>query len=248
MSASLRTVGVLAGREFRAYFATPLATIFLVVFLALAAGMTFFPGGFFDRNSADLQAFFVWHPWLFLFLLPAVGMRLWAEERRSGMIEVLLTLPVRPFELVLGKFLAGWAFVGLALVLTMPLWLTVGWLGTPDHSTIATGYLASFLMAGAFLAVAACISALTRNQVIAFIGAAILTFFLVAAGAEVVLGAIRGWAPAVVIETVQGLSVLGHVERLSLGAIEATAIVFFLSLIAVALAINTVLVELQKSR
>src|SRR5690606_21665226 len=157
MMASLSTVGVVFGREFRAYFATPLAAIFLVVFLALAGAMTFFISGFFDRNSADLSAFFIWLPWLFLVLLPAIGMRLWAEERRSGTIELLMTLPVHPATFVLGKFLAGWAFTAVALALTFPLWITVNWLGSPDNGVIAAGYIGALMMAGAFLAVASCV-------------------------------------------------------------------------------------------
>jgi ABC-2 type transport system permease protein len=247
MNASLSTMGVVFQREFRAYFATPLAAIFLVVFLALAGAMTFFVGGFFDRDSADLGAFFMWLPWLFLFLLPAIGMRLWAEERRSGTIELLMTMPVRPWEVVLGKFLAGWAFTLVALVLTMPLWATVNWLGSPDNGVIAAGYLGAVLMAGAYLAIASCISALTKNQVIAFIAALIVTFLFATAGTEIVLGAIRGWAAAGVTDTVQSLSITGHFDRLTRGVIEAPAILFFVSLIAAALAINTFLVDLKKA-
>ena len=140
MHASLRSVALVFGREFRAYFATPLAAVFLAVFLALSAGMTFFVGGFFERGQADLGSFFAWHPWLFLILMPAIGMRLWAEERRSGVIELLMTLPVRTSELVIGKFLAGWAFTALALALTTPLWLVVLYLGSPDNGVIAASY------------------------------------------------------------------------------------------------------------
>jgi ABC-2 type transport system permease protein len=247
MTDDLRLLGVVFGREFRAYFATPLAAVFLVVFLALAAGMTFFLGGFFDRGQADLSAFFMWLPWLFLVLLPAVAMRLWAEERRSGVIELLMTLPVRPWALVAGKFLAAWAFAGLAPILTMPLWATVAWLGRPDHGVIAGSYLGAWLMAGAFLAVSACVSALTRNQVIAFVGAALACFLLVMAGFELVLGPLTGWAPAGVIETARSLSVLGHFERLTLGVLEAPALFFFLSLIGLGLVLNTLIVDLRKA-
>ena len=247
MQASLSTMGVVFAREFRAYFATPLAAIFLVVFLALCGAMTFFVGGFFDRDSADLGAFFVWLPWLFLFLLPAIGMRLWAEERRSGAIELLMTMPVRPWEVVLGKFLAGWAFTAVALALTTPLWATVNWLGDPDNGVILAGYVGALLMAASYLAIAACVSALTKNQVIAFIGALIVTFLFATAGLEIVLGAIRSWAPAGVTETVQALSILSHFERMTRGVIEAPALLFFASLTAVALAINTLLVDLKKA-
>lgn len=248
MNSSLSTVGTVFGREFRAYFATPLAAIFLVVFLALAGAMTFFISNFFDRNSADLSAFFTWLPWLFLVLLPAIGMRLWAEERRQGTIELLMTMPVRPGAIVVGKFLAGWAFTAVALVCTMPLWITVNWLGSPDNGVIAAGYLGALLMAGAFLAISACISALTKNQVIAFIGAAIVTFLLVTAGVDVVLGALRGWAPFWLTEGVAALSVLNHFQRITQGLIEAPTLVFFGSLIVIALIVNTSLVDLKKAQ
>ncbi|PRY22522.1 ABC-2 type transport system permease protein [Aliiruegeria haliotis] len=248
MNSSLSSVGVVFGREFRAYFATPLAAIFLVVFLALAGTMTFFVSGFFDRNSADLTALFAWLPWLFLVLLPAIGMRLWAEERRSGTIELLMTMPVKPWAIVAGKFLAGWAFTALALAMTFPLWITVNWLGTPDNGVILAGYLGALLMAGAFLAISACISALTRNQVIAFICSVIVTFLLVTAGIDVVLGGLRGWAPYWLTEGVAALSVLNHFERITFGLIEMPTLVFFGSLIGIALIVNTLVVELKKAQ
>ncbi len=248
MTTSLSTVGVVFGREFRAYFATPLAAIFLVVFLALSGAMTFFISNFFERNSADLSAFFAWLPWLFLVLLPAIGMRLWAEERRQGTIELLMTMPVEPGAIVLGKFLAGWAFTAVALLFTTPLWLTVNWLGTPDNGVIAISYVGALLMAGAFLAIAACVSALTKNQVIAFIGAAIVTFLLVTAGIDLVLGALRGWAPFWLTEGVAALSVLNHFQRITQGLVEVPTLVFFASLIVIALIVNTSLVDLKKAQ
>ncbi len=248
MTAAFSPVSVVFGREFRAYFATPLAAIFLVVFLALAGAMTFFVSDFFARGSADMAAFFTWMPWLFLVLLPAIGMRLWAEERRAGTIELLMTMPVQPWTTVVGKFLAGWAFTGVALVLTMPLWITVNWLGSPDNGAILAGYLGSFLMAGAFLAVASCISMLAKNQVIAFISAAIVTFLLVTAGLDIVLGALRGWAPYWLIDGVSALSVLEHFQRFTQGLIELPTMIFFVSLIVLSLFINTFLVELKKAQ
>lgn len=247
MPLSPRAVALVFSREFRAYFATPLAAVFLAVFLALSAGMTYFAGGFFERGQASLDAFFAWHPWLFLILMPAIGMRLWAEERRSGMIELLMTLPVRTGELVLAKFLAGWAFAGLALLLTVPMWIMVNFLGSPDNGVILAGYIGSWLMAGAFLAIAACVSALTRNQVIAFIGAVIICFLLVMAGFELVLGAVRGWAPAAVVELVQSLSFLLSFDRLTRGVLEAPAVILFVSTIVLALWINVEVVEAKKA-
>lgn len=244
---SLSMIAVVFSREFRAYFSTPLATIFLTVFLALSAGMTFFLGGFFSRGQADLSSFFMWHPWLYLVLMPAIGMRLWAEERRSGTIELLMTFPVRTFELVIAKFLAGWAFTGLALILTMPLWAIVNYLGSPDNGVIFASYLGSFLMAGAFLAVATAISALTKNQVIAFIVAAMASFLLVMAGFSLVLGFIRTWAPAALTAFVQSLSFVDNFSVLMRGELEAPTIFLFGSLIVLALWINVAVIDLKKA-
>ena len=248
MHNSLQTIWVVFAREFRSYFTTPLAAIFLGVFLALSAGLTFFVGRFFDRGQADLVTFFTWHPWLFLILMPAIGMRLWAEERRSGTIELLMTLPVKTWELVVGKFLAGWAFTGVALLLTIPLWLTVIYLGKPDNGVILGSYVGSWLMAGAFLALAACVSALTKNQVIAFIVASIVGFLLVMAGYDLVLASVRSWAPTFVTEIVQSLSFISHFNRLSQGVIEVPAVLFFLSMIGLCLWINVQLVDLKKAQ
>lgn len=248
MNRSLRTIGIVFGREFRAYFATPLAAIFLAVFLSVSAGMTFFISGFFARGQADLTAFFVWHPWLMLILMPAIGMRLWAEERRAGTIELLMTLPVRTTDLVIGKFLAGWAFIGLTLILSMPLWITVNYLGDPDNGVIFASYIGSWLMAGAFLAISTCISALTKSQVIAFIVAVIVCFLLVMAGFDLVLATIRSWAPGVLTSLVQSFSFLAHFDRITLGVLEAQMLVFFVSLIGLALWINILVVELKKAK
>ncbi len=234
-------------REFAAYFATPLAAVFLTVFLAIIAGMTFFVANFFDRGQADLSAFFMWHPWLFLVLMPAIGMRLWAEERRSGTIELLMTLPVSAWTLVAGKWLAGWVFAGLALILTMPLWATVNFLGTPDNGVIIASYLGSWLMAGAFLAISTCVSALTKNQVLAFIGAVVIGFLFVMAGFDLVLAAMQPWAPAIIIETISSMSFLSHFQRIAGGVLEAPAIIFFVTLIAFALWLNVQILQVRKA-
>src|SRR5262245_6982118 len=159
-----RSVWIVAKRELQAYFATPIATVFLVIFVALTGAFAFYFGNFFDRGQADLSTFFIYHPWIYLLLVPAIGMRLWAEERKSGTIELLMTLPISPWEAILGTFAAAWAFIGLALLLTFPMWITVNMLGQPDNGVILASYLGSFLMAGAYLAIASCISALTKNQ------------------------------------------------------------------------------------
>ena len=243
----LRTTAVIAKREFAAYFATPLAGVFLTIFVALTGAFAFYVGGFFDRGQADLSTFFAYHPWLYLLLVPAVAMRLWAEERKTGTIELLMTLPVSPWEAVLGKFLAAWAFVGLALLLTLPMWITVNILGEPDNGVIFASYLGSFLMAGAFLAIGSFVSALTKNQVIAFILAAALCFLFVMSGVDLVQNGLRAWTPAIVASAVSSMSFLSHFQEITRGVIEAPTIVLFLSLIVFALFANVIAIERKKA-
>ncbi|MEK0085606.1 ABC transporter permease subunit [Benzoatithermus flavus] len=234
-------------RELRAYFATPLAYVFIVIFLALTGSFTFFIGNFFERGQADLAPFFLFHPWLYLFLVPAIAMRLWAEERRSGTIELLMTLPTTTFSAVLGKFLAAWVFAGIALLLTFPIWLTVNWLGDPDNGVILVSYLGSWLMAGAFIAIGACMSALTKNQVIAFVVGAAACFLFLMSGMDLVLAAFRPWAPPVVVDTVASFSFITHFGQLMKGVIDLATLLFFVSLIVICLLINTLLVDLKKA-
>ncbi len=234
-------------RELKAYFATPLAYVFIVIFLALAGAFTFFLGSFFERGQADLEAFFVFHPWLYLFLVPAVAMRLWAEERRSGTIELLMTLPVTPFQAVLGKFLAAWLFAGIALALTFPIWLSVNYLGSPDNGAILVGYLGSWLMAGAFIAIGACVSALTKNQVIAFVLGAAVCFLFLMSGMELVLSAFRAWAPPTVVDIVASFSFITQFGQMMKGVLDLASLLFFVSLIACCLVINALLVDLEKA-
>ena len=243
----MRNVWIIAKRELSAYFATPLAYVFLVIFLAGAGAVTFFMGDFFSRRQADLQSFFSFHPWLFLVLIPAIGMRLWAEERKSGTIELLMTLPVTTTEAVGGKFLAAWMFTGISLALTFPIWISVNYLGDPDNGVIFASYVGSFLMAGALLALASCLSALTRNQVIAFVVAAAASFMFLMSGLDLVLGLVRSWAPSYVIDMVSSLSFLTHFLTIADGVLPLPAIVFFLSMIAVCLFINAQIVELKKA-
>jgi ABC-2 type transport system permease protein len=243
----VRNTSIIAKREFFAYFSTPLATVFLIVFVALTGAFAFYVGGFFERGQADLAPFFQYLPWLYLLLVPAISMRLWAEERKSGTIELLMTLPISPWEAILGKFLAAWAFIGVALLLTLPMWITVNVLGRPDNGVIFAGYFGSFLMAGAFLAIGSCISALTRNQVIAFIVAATICFLLVMSGLELVLNALRLWAPNFVVSAVSSLSFLSHFERVSRGVLNLSSLVFYISLMVFALFANRVIVELKKA-
>jgi len=243
----MKTVYLIFRREFAGYFATPIAAVFLIVFLGMAMGLTFFVASFFDRAQADMSAFFLWHPWLYLVLMPAIGMRLWAEERRSGTIELLMTLPVQPWQLVLGKWLAAWVFAGLALLLTTPLWATVNYLGSPDNGVIVASYLGSWLMAGAFLAISAAVSALTKNQVLAFIGAVVVGFLFVMAGFDLVLSAVKPWAPQIIVQAISSMSFIGHFQRITDGVLEVPALIFFISLIAFALWLNVRILEVKKA-
>ena len=247
MHNNLNKTYIILDRELKGYFRTPLASIFLLVFLALSSGMTFFLGRFFERDQADLTAFFSWHPWLFLVLMPAIGMRLWAEERRSGTIELLITLPVTNTQLVVGKFLASWIFTLIALFLTMPIWITVNYLGEPDNHVILISYVGSWLMAGAFLALTSCLSALTKNQVIAFIISSISGFVLIMAGFNLVLSAVRSWSPNWITETISSMSFLSHFSRIQMGVFDLSTLVFFVSMIILCLWINVQLVQVKKA-
>ena len=243
----MRNIAIIAKREIAGYFTTPLAYIFIVIFLALTGAFTFYVGGFFSREQASLAAFFQYHPWLYLVLIPAIAMRLWAEERKTGTIEILMTLPVSTPEAVLGKYFAAWGFIGIALALTFPMWITVNYLGDPDNGVIFAGYLGSFLMAGAFLSIGSCISALTKNQVIAFIVAATVCFLFTMSGLELVLSFFRPWAPDVVVRTVASMSFLTHFAAVMKGVIDLRDIIFFASLIAFWLFANIIVIDLRKA-
>jgi ABC-2 type transport system permease protein len=238
---------IILRRELASYFATPLAYLFIVIFLVLAATFAFYLGGFFERGQADLVPFFSFHPWLYLVLVPALSMRLWAEERRSGSIELLMTLPVTLWQAVLGKFLAAWAFTAVALALTFPMWLTVNYLGEPDNGAILTAYLGSLLMAGGFLAIGACISATTKNQVIAFILTVVACLAFLLAGLPMVLDLFSGWAPDALVEAIASLSVLTHFNALSRGVIDLRDVLFFGLVIGVFLYANTLVLEMKKA-
>jgi ABC-2 type transport system permease protein len=233
-------------RELAGYFATPVAYVFIVIFLVLAGALTFTLGNFFARGQADLTPFFSFVPWLFLFLVPALTMRLWAEERRLGTIELLLTLPLAQWQAVLGKFLAAWAFCAIALALTFPLVITVNILGEPDNGVIATGYLGCLMVAGAFLAVGAAISATTKNQVIAFVLAVAACFFFTAAGSPVVTEFLTQRIPQFA-DLARAISVTDRLNGFSRGVVSARDLVFFLSFIGFFLFANTVAVDQRKA-
>ena len=234
-------------RELASYFTTPLAFVFIAIFVGMTGAFTFYIGRFFDRGQADLEVFFTFHPWLYLLLVPAVSMRLWAEERKSGTIELLLTLPVSTAQTVIGKFLAAWLFCGIALAMTAPMWVTVNYLGTPDNGAIGVSYLGSWLMAGAFLAIGSCISATTKNQIIAFIVAAVVCFLFTMSGLDLVLNFVRAWAPDFLVETVASLSFLTRFESITRGVVELTDLVFFASMMVVWLFANVLIVEMKKA-
>jgi ABC-2 type transport system permease protein len=243
----MRSTWTIFRRELASYFATPLAYVFIVIFLALAGSLAFFLGNFFDRGQDDLEPFFSFHPWLYLVLIPALAMRLWAEERKSGTVELLLTLPISIGAAVMGKFLAAWAFAGIALILTFPFWITVNILGSPDNGVILASYIGSFLMAGAFLAIGAALSALTKNQVIAFVLTASLCFLFTVSGSSLVLGFLTGWAPERLLQAVASFSFLAHFSAIVRGVIDLRDAVFFLSVMALFLFANAVIVDLKKA-
>ena len=234
-------------RELRSYFATPVAYVFIVIFLVLSSAFTFYLGNLYERGQADLMPFFSFHPWLYLFLVPAVSMRLWSEERKSGTIELLLTLPVTMWQAVLGKFLAAWAFIAIALVLTFPLWITVNYLGNPDNGVILASYIGSLLMAGAFLAIGSCISASTRNQVVAFILTVVACFVLVMAGFPLVLDAFSAWAPQGLVDAIASLSFLTHFASISKGVIDLRDLLYFALMIGFWLYASAIVIDLKKA-
>lgn len=234
-------------RELASYFATPLAYVFIVIFLVLTGVFTFHIGNFFQRGQADLQAFFLFHPWLFLLLVPALGMRLWAEERKTGTVELLLTLPVSMFEAVLAKFLAAWAMIALSLALTFPVWITVNLLGDADNGVIIANYFGSLLMAGGYLAVAACFSALTRNQVIAFVISTLTCFAFLLAGFPLVLDFFRPWLPQIALDAIASLSFLSHFEAVARGIIDLRDLLFFVSFIVFWLYLGAWVIDRKKA-
>lgn len=234
-------------RELNGYFATPVAYVFIIIFLLLTGFSTFYVGNFFERGEADLYPFFSIHPWLYVLLIPAISMRLWSEERKNGSIELLMTLPVSVQEAVLGKFLAAWAFTGLALLLNFPLWITVNYLGSPDNGVIFAGFLGSLLMAGGFLAIGSCISATTKNQVIAFVLSLIVSLVFVLSGYGIVLDFFSSWAPATLINAVSSFSFLTHFDAISKGVIDVRDMFYFASVIIIWLFANAIVVNARKA-
>ena len=233
-------------RELNGYFSTPVAYVFIVIFLLMAGLFTFYMGAFYERGQADLSAFFDWHPWLYLFLIPAISMRLWAEERRNGTIELLMTLPVSVGQTVIGKFLAAWIFTGIALILTFPMGITVHYLGDPDNGGILTSYLGSLLLAGGYLSIGSCISSLTKNQVIAFVVSIAVCFLFTVSGLPIVLNFFSSWTPQALLDTIASFSFVSNFTDLTRGVIDIRNIIYFLSLIIGALSLNILSINSRK--
>ncbi|ARU58409.1 MAG: ABC transporter permease [Pseudomonadales bacterium] len=243
----MNMTGIIFKREFQGYFATPLAYIFIVIFLVLSGIFTFYIGRFYDRGQADLAAFFNYLPWLYLILAPAVAMRLWSEERNSGTIELLMTLPVSTSQAVIGKFLAAWGIMGIALGLTFPLWITVNYLGEPDNGVIFATYLGSWLMAGGFLAIGSCLSAATKSQVIAFVLTLVLCFVFVVSGFPMVQDFFSEWAPLWLLDGLSTLSILSHFDAISRGVIDLRDLVYFAAMIGCWLIATVIVINMKKA-
>jgi ABC-2 type transport system permease protein len=231
-------------RELAAYFSSPIAYVFIVIFLLLCGFFTFMVGGFFEIGEASLsRSFFDWHPWFYLFLVPAVGMRLWAEERRVGTIELLLTMPITTWQAIVGKFLASWIFLALALFLTFPIVMTVNYLGNPDNGVIFAGYVGSWLMAGTYLAISCITSAMTRTQVVSFIISLVACLFLILAGFPPVIRLLENWASPWLVDTIASFSVITHFETFKRGVLDSRNLIFFLSVIVFSLFTTSVILR-----
>jgi ABC-2 type transport system permease protein len=245
---SWANIKTISKRELGAYFSSPLAYVFIVIFLLLCGFFTFMVGGFFERGEASLvQSFFNWHPWFYLFLVPAVGMRLWADERRVGTLELLLTMPITPWQAIVGKFLASWLFLALALVMTFPVVLTVNYLGSPDNGVILSGYVGSWMMAGAYLAVSCVTSAITRSQVVSFIISVVACLFLILAGWPPVTNMLVKWAPSWTVDLVAAFSVMPHFDSVRRGVIDSRDLVYFLSVIGFSLFTTGVIIRSHRA-
>ncbi|MBW1682234.1 MAG: ABC transporter permease subunit [Deltaproteobacteria bacterium] len=247
MKRFLRNSASIIKRELDGYFQSPVAYVFIVIFLLLCGFFTFSVSRFFETGQADLRAFFEWHPWIFLFLVPAVAMRLWAEERRTGTIELVLTLPITLTEVIMGKFLAAWVFIGLGLVLTFPLVITVCYLGEPDLGAVFCAYFGSFLLAGAYLGVGSMTSSLTRNQVISFILSVMICLFLVLAGWPPVTDALSDWAPIWLVDVVAGFGFMPHFASLQRGVVDVRDLFYFVSVIFFMLFTNAVILQNRRT-
>lgn len=243
----MRNFSAVFKRELKGYFGSPVAYVFIIIFLLATAGCTFFLSRFFESRIASLQGFFVWHTWLYLFLVPAVGMRLWSEERKSGTIELLFTLPITQMQAIMGKFFAAWSFVGLSLALTFPMVLTVGYLGSPDYGVIFSSYLGSFLMAGAYLAITCFFSSMSKNQVISFVLSVVACFIIILLGVGVFTSFLNSIFPVQVGDAISTFSFYTHFQELQRGMIDARDVLYFISVILFMLSANSVILDMKKA-
>ena len=245
----MNAIQAIAIRELRAYFATPLAYVFIVIYLVLMGTFTFYLGGFYERGQADLAPFFNFHPWLYLFLVPAISMRLWAEERKSGSIELLMSLPITMAQAVIGKFIAAWCFIATALALSFPIWITVNVLGDPDNGVILASYFGSFFMAGGYLAIGSCLSAITSNQVIAFVLSVVVCFLFTVTGLPLMAEGVAAlpFVSNALVVTVASFSFLSHFESIMEGVIDLRDLIFFASVIIFWLMTNVIVIELKRN-
>lgn len=241
------SIGIIFKRELLSYFATPLAYIFIVIFLIANGLFTFEMGGFYLRGQADLLPFFGFHPWLYLFMVPAIAMSLWADERKTGTIELLMTLPIKLSDAVIGKFLAAWVLTGIALALTFPIWITVNYLGDPDNGVIVAAYLGSWLMAGGFLAIGSCMSACTKNSVIAFILTVSICFLFVIMGSPILLNAFPEWLPQFLVDAFSAMGFLTHFDSISKGVLDVRDMLFFAAFTAAWLTASAIVIEMKKA-
>jgi ABC-2 type transport system permease protein len=243
----IRNTKAIAKRELVSYFESPVAYVFIIVFLVLLGFLTFFISHFYEIGQADLRPFFFWHPWLFLILVPAAAMRLWAEERRSGTIETLLTLPITMGEAILGKFLAAWFFIGIIIALTFPIVITTAYLGNPDKGAVFCGYLGSFMLAGTYLSVGMLTSAFTRNQVISFVLSVMICLFLLLAGWPPVTDLLVRWAPEWLVSGVASFGFMPHFEACQKGVLDSRDLVYYVSVIIFMLFGTYLVLENRKS-
>lgn len=243
----MRQMYAIFKRELGSFFATPLAYVFIVIFLLAIGAFTFYLGQWYEAGEASLRGFFGFHPWLYLFLIPAISMRMWAEERKSGTMELLLTLPAPFWASVVGKYLAAWAFAAIALFLTFPIWITVNYLGEPDNGVIFASYIGSLLMAGGYLAIGSCMSAVTTNQVIAFVLSVVVCFLFTLSGLPLVLDFFAGWVPQAVLNTIASFSFVTHFDAIMDGVIDLRDLVYFASLITVWLVATGIVIDLKRA-
>jgi|SRR5690554_1433041 len=242
----MKHISAIVKRELYSYFATPIAYVFIVIFLVMSGIFAFYFGGLFERGQADLLPFFNYHPWLYLFLVPAVSMRIWSEERNRGNIELLMTLPVKKMAWVIGKFLAAWLFVGLALLLTFPIVISINYLGNPDNGLIIASYLGSFLLAGSFLAIGSCLSAATKNQVIAFILTVVICFVFLLSGFPMVLNFFKLFLPQFMVDVISSTSFLSHYASITKGVLDLGDVSYFALTIVIWLYATALVVDMKK--